>query len=201
MKFSKNASLNLSVNAIVVFVLAFSMLGVGLYVTNLIRENVGSGITSVVNIQDLKSPPSPEDPITISREVTLKKGKEIKLDIGYYNKETREAQDAKIGISECIDPLGNTIEFEKQVGETLNPILVVSPKGNVGASEGKGYKVKLVDNSNDEYALNTGSYVCTMITYAEDGAPSEYQDSWGEFPIEGSGNPYEEKQFFLNVVS
>ena len=88
MKFSKNASLNLSVNAIVVFVLAFSMLGVGLYVTNLIRENVGSGIISVVNIQDLKSPPSPEDPITISREVSLKKGKETKLDLGYYNKET-----------------------------------------------------------------------------------------------------------------
>jgi hypothetical protein len=200
---NKRASLELSVNAIVIFVLAFSMLGVGLYVTNLIRENVGSGITSVVNIQDLKSPPSAEDPITISREVTLKKGKEIKLDIGYYNKETREAANAKIGISQCISPDGTDIPFEKQAGaETTNSILVVSPTANVGASEGKGYKIKLADNSDnadDDFKLITGSYVCTMIVY--DSVGGSYNDGWGEFPTEGNGNPYEEKQFFLNVVS
>ncbi len=201
---NKRASLELSVNAIVIFVLAFSMLGVGLYVTNLIRENVGSGITSVVNIQDLKSPPSAEDPITISREVTLKKGKEIKLDIGYYNKETQQAKNAKIGISQCISPTGVDITFEKQEGaESVNPVLVVSPTASVGASEGKGYKLKLVDNSgnvdDDEKKLITGSYVCTMVVY--DAVGGTYPDGWGEFPTEGNSNAYEEKQFFLNVVS
>jgi hypothetical protein len=190
MKFSKNASLNLSVNAIVVFVLAFSMLGVGLYVTNLIRENVGSGITSVVNIQDLKSPPSAEDPITVSREVTLKKGKEIKLDIGYYNKNTESASHARIGLSSCITPDGNDLEGMEYGGAGEDTLLVVSPFATeVGASEGKGFKIKITDKSSGG-VLPTGSYVCTMVVF--DPEASE----WGSLE-----DPYEEKQFFLNVVS
>ncbi|MBT4540712.1 hypothetical protein HOC35_04315 [Candidatus Woesearchaeota archaeon] len=190
MKFSKNASLNLSVNAIVVFVLAFSMLGVGLYVTNLIRENVGSGITSVVNIQDLKSPPSAEDPITVSREVTLKKGKEIKLDIGYYNKETIAATHARIGISSCITPTGEELEGMENGGSGEDTLLVVSPFASmVGASEGKGYKIKIADQS-EAGILPTGAYVCTMIVFDPEG------DDKGSID-----NPYEEKQFFLNIVS
>ncbi|MFH1439973.1 MAG: hypothetical protein ABIG89_05370 [Candidatus Woesearchaeota archaeon] len=192
MRFSKNASLNLSVNAIVVFVLAFSMLGVGLYVTNLIRENVGSGITSVVNIQDLKSPPSAEDPITVSREITLKKGKEIKIDIGYYNKNTEEATNAKIGIGDCIKPDGEQLILEGG-GTSDDALLVVSPFAkSVGASEGKGYKVKIVDNSkNTGDPLTTGSYVCTMIVF-----DPALGTGWGSYD-----EPYESKQFFLNLVS
>lgn len=190
MRGSKKADLSLSVNAIVVFVLAFSMLGVGLYVTNLIRENVGSGITSVVNIQDLKSPPSAEDPITISREVTLKKGKEIKLDIGYYNKNTEEAKNVKMGISDCITPNGESLGMVEG-GLGADPLLVVSPvASSVGASEGKGYKIKIVDKS-DAGILSTGSYVCTMIAF-----DPELTSDWGSIE-----DPYEEKQFFLNVVS
>lgn len=192
MRSSKKADLSLSVNAIVVFVLAFSMLGVGLYVTNLIRENVGSGITSVVNIQDLKSPPSAEDPITISREVTLKKGKEIKLDIGYYNKNTEEATDARLGISSCISPSGEELALETGgADKTTDYLLFVSPKATIGASEGKGYKVKIVDNSKETGTdLITGSYVCTMVAFNPDSTDVGSLD-----------NPYEEKQFFLNVVS
>ena len=192
MRFSKNASLNLSVNAIVVFVLAFSMLGVGLYVTNLIRTHVGEGIGSVVNIQDLKSPPSPEDPITVSREVTLKKGKEIKLDIGYYNKNTDEASNARVGISNCIKPDGEELMLPEG-GTSNDALLIVSPSAkSVGASEGKGYKVKVVDNSKDiGEPLTTGSYVCTMMVFD----PALSSD-WGSYD-----DPYEEKQFFLNIVS
>jgi len=186
MRFSKKASLNLSVNAIVVFVLAFAMLGVGLYVTNLIRESVGGGVMEVVNLQDLKNPPSAEDPITISREVTLKKGKEIKLDIGYYNKNGQMAEGAQLGISECIDPMGSSVPFTGDLNNDL--LLVVSPRSNVGASEGKGFKIRIVDNDN---GLVTGTYVCTMFAYSQD-----ITSGWGSFD-----DPYESKQFFLNVVS
>lgn len=199
----KKGSLELSVNAIVIFVLAFAMLGVGLYIVNLVRENVGPEIIDATHLNQLKNPPSAENSITIPQEVTLKKGDEAKQEIAYYNKEARIANNAKIGISSCITPDNTEIMFEKSEGsDDTNPLMVISPKGNVGSSEAGVYKIKIVDNSkktDEKYKLTTGTYVCTLIVY--NGGDGAYEDGWGEFPQGEDNNPYEKKQFYLKVVS
>jgi len=170
---------------------------------NIVRETVGFEIRAAPDLNQLKNPPSAENPITISQEVTLKKGKEVKLGIAYYNKESRVANDAKIGISSCISPDNVEIPFEKAVGsEDINPVMVISPRGDVGSSEAGLYKIKLVDNSkktDEKYKLTTGAYTCTLIVY--NGGDSAYEDGWGEFPQGEDNNPYEKVQFWLNVVS
>ncbi len=199
----KKGSLELSVNAIVIFVLAFAMLGVGLYIVNIVRETVAPEIYGAPNLNQLKNPPSTETPITIPQDVTLKKGKEAKLEIAYYNKESRVANDAKIGISNCISPDNVEIAFDKAVGsEDTNPVMVISPRGDIGSSEAGLYKIKLVDNSkktDEKYKLTTGAYTCTLIAY--NGGDSAYEDGWGDFPQGEENNPYEKVQFWLNVVS
>ena len=57
--------------------------------------------------------------------------------------------------------------------------------------EYKGYKIKIVDNSKETATdLITRSYVCTMVAFNPDSTD-----------VGSLTSPYEEKQFFLNVVS
>src|SRR3989338_7088467 len=81
----KKGDLSLSVNAIVVFVLAFSMLGVGLFVVNLIKEKVSAGVERAGNLDDLKILPTSDNPLIVDEEIKVKNKKLTKLDIGFYN--------------------------------------------------------------------------------------------------------------------
>lgn len=173
--YSKKGSLQLSVNAIVVFVLAFAMLGVGLFLTNMIKEQVGGGVMSVVDINELRNPPSADDSITISREVTIKKGKKINLDVGYYNKDSGTNYDAVIGIEKCKSEAGEVFETDSEL-----PAVISNPV-NVGASEGAQYRI-IFSLKGVEYTA--GTYVCKMIVYSED-----------------DGAVYDTDSFFLEVTS
>ena len=62
---SRRAALNLSVEAIIIFVLAFAMLGVGLFITDLLREGASKGIQEALGtLEDLGEKPTAQKPIT-----------------------------------------------------------------------------------------------------------------------------------------
>ncbi len=82
----KRASLNLSVDAIVIFVLAFSMMGVGLFITKLIRDKSTPLINEAFDLSLLDKQPTSEDPIAVQSALTLKKGGKETVLIGFYNK-------------------------------------------------------------------------------------------------------------------
>ncbi|MBT4824961.1 hypothetical protein HN695_01780 [Candidatus Woesearchaeota archaeon] len=191
MRFSKKASLNLSVNAIVVFVLAFSMLGVGLFVTNLIKENVAQGIKSL-DVTELDNPASAEEPITIPKEVQLKKGKERLLKVGYYNVLQYEVENVKLALSECLGQDGTVQLFYDDA--TTDPFYIMATTEDVGSSEGTGYEIKLMDKTKEldlGEEFPTGTYVCKIVAHD---------------PLITSGDgsldsPYESKQFFITLTS
>jgi len=168
----KKGSLNLSVNAIVVFVLAFALLSVGLGFTYMFREKGQAGLSQLLTFEDLKEPPSAEKPLTVDREITIKRRGSIQADIGYYNKDSNAHTAVRLGINGCYD----------ENGGSATPLPTISaPPQDVDASTGVGYRVII-----KEQGLTGGqTYICNMIAY-EDAAPTV---------------PIISKQFYLDVGS
>lgn len=185
----RKASLNLSVNAIVIFVLAFAMLGVGLTFTGLIRENVTGATKDIIPKSDFKNPPTAQNPITITDELTIKRGAKKKVDLGFYNKDAGTAQSVQLGIRQCLKDDGT------EMTELPN---VVSPVANVDASDWKGFKVIIDVGSSEavEDAYTSGDYVCTFSAYKSGDSPDP-----GISDPATSGYIFNEKQIFMSITS
>ncbi|MBI5393380.1 hypothetical protein HZA96_05915 [Candidatus Woesearchaeota archaeon] len=170
----KKGDLSLSVNAIVVFVLAFSMLGVGLFVVNLIKEKVSKGVETAGNLDDLKTPPTSDNPLIIDEEVKVKNKKLTKLDIGFYHRNDGTIKSAKVDLTECIDT-------STQEAVTEIPVVTSSTITEIETGEAVAFKITILPT------LPQGTYICTMVVYdTETGKDSE-------------DGIKESKQFFLNV--
>ncbi|MBS3137338.1 hypothetical protein J4232_02805 [Candidatus Woesearchaeota archaeon] len=169
----KKGDLSLSVNAIVVFVLAFSMLGVGLFVVNLIKEKVSAGVERAGNLDDLKILPTSDNPLIVDEEIKVKNKKLTKLDIGFYNNGDYEIASAKIELKECI----NTKDPESDVSL---PSVTSSTIEKIDSGEAVAFKVTILPD------LGQATYICTLVVKNEQ--PTEDQDEEAE-----------SKQFFLNV--
>ncbi|MBN2458494.1 hypothetical protein JXB31_05175 [Candidatus Woesearchaeota archaeon] len=183
MKTAKKASLSLSVNAIVVFVLAFAMLGVGLFFTNMLREKI-SGAGDIMDPEDLQVKPTSDRPLTIPTQVDVKKNKDKTISIGYFNRNNEGAIDAKIGILDCLDTDGLSTD--------PNTPEIVSTAQDVSASELAVYNV-IIKGTN----LDTGTYVCTIAAYYG----SDNINDPTNLDRNDKGQVYESQEFFLNVGS
>lgn len=190
MRRNTRASLNLSVNAIVVFVLAFAMLGVGLTFTSLIRENVMESTEGIIPNEEFENPPSSSEPLTISDELTMERGDKENLGLGFYNKDAGTARNVKLGISKCLNEDGETMD-----GKVPD---VVSPVNDVPPSDWRAFKIIVEADAED---FPPGDYVCTFSAFNggnEGGVntpDSELEDSDTE------GYVFYEKQFFLTITS
>ncbi|MBU1975210.1 MAG: hypothetical protein KKG59_02275 [Nanoarchaeota archaeon] len=175
----KRGSLSLSVNAIVVFILAFSMLGVGLFLINQIRTNMAEGTTGAFDINELRNPPTSDRPLVVPETVSVKIGGKVNQDIGFYaNKEP--VQNIFFEILDCND--GGTL-----VPPALQP-KIIGGGLNVDLGEAKGFKV-LISTERDDNGLQVGNtYVCKLRA-CSGGSCS------------GTGNPIETATFYLSVHS
>ena len=82
----KKGSLNLSVNAIVVLILAITMLGLGLGFMKGMFGKVSGKIDAAIDSADLKNPPSLDDPLTIStKTITINRGGSGDVQVAYLN--------------------------------------------------------------------------------------------------------------------
>ncbi|MBT4824665.1 hypothetical protein HN695_05120 [Candidatus Woesearchaeota archaeon] len=132
-----------------------------------------------------------DNPLFISREVQLKKGKEKLLNVGYYNVHQFELKNVKLALSECMSQDGTIRLFYDD--PTIDPFYIVSKTETVGSSKKIGYKIKLIDKTKElelGEEFPTGSYVCKIVVYAP-----EISTGLGSLQ-----EPYEEKQFFLTVL-
>jgi hypothetical protein len=190
MRKNKRSSLSLSVNAIVVFVLAFAMLGVGLWFVNEIRKGLGDTTGDVFDISDLKNPPTSDNPITISENINLKRGGSVELDVGFYNVRAQDVADATVGIKECVynnedQPGGSASE---KVPDGTDPAVpsqlpsITSPSTTVKASEGAGFKIIMKEKGK---LIAGTTYVCSLCIYKRGGscqtAADVYEDLSGTF--------------------
>lgn len=179
---NKKGDLALSVNAIVIVVISFVVLGLALTLTRNIFKFAGEKAASVIPLTDLETQPTPENPISINEEIPLSKGGELAQSIGFYNTKSDSVARARFDITDCLytDPTTGTQKSQKDVNPDKLP-LVISTNKNVGASEKAAYKIII-----NERGMTSGlRYICDLVV----------RDSSDKTKI------YETKQIFIRVVA
>lgn len=86
---NKKGSLELSVNAIVVLILAITMLGLGLGFMKGMFGKVSQNVDTAIGQNQLTNPPSATNPFTISsNQITLSRGQSQTITLAYFNEGT-----------------------------------------------------------------------------------------------------------------
>jgi hypothetical protein len=182
MRFNKKAALNLSVEAIIIFVLAFAMLGVGIFVTDQLREIGVSGVeTSQDILASIEESPTADKPIVGIKKagVNLPANDNLELSIGFYNSQSNEATSATVIIDDCKSSEDGTIFSSATLG--TYPVTAIASTEDVAPSTSTGFLVILKNND-----LSSGkTYICKMKVVEE----------------LNEDNVYESLTFFLNVIS
>lgn len=179
---SRRAALNLSVEAIIIFVLAFAMLGVGLFITDLLREGASKGIQEALGtLEDLGEKPTAQKPITgITKEgLDLEYNELITITLGYYNKDRQPAADATVIIDYCKS--GSTGDVVQGESVETYPIRVETIPTTVEPSTAEAFSLSLQNNG-----LNSGDLYFCKLKIVTDG---------------DHVNVYEQKQIVVNVIS
>jgi hypothetical protein len=84
---SKKADLSLSTNAIVVMIIAITILGLALSFTRGIFQKLGGQIENIGGKTIVEEPPTYEKPLTLtSNQIEVRKGKTYSLTIAVFNK-------------------------------------------------------------------------------------------------------------------
>ena len=83
---NKKADLSLSINAIVILILAITMLGLGLTFMRGLFKQATEKVESAVNVQQLTNPPTADNPLTVSpAALTVRSTKSDKLLAAFLN--------------------------------------------------------------------------------------------------------------------
>lgn len=193
----KKGALELSVNSIVIMVIAFVVLGLILTFTRTIFKFGQEKTTSIFEATTLDTPPDAENPITLADTVNIKANGKKTLNVGYYNRNPYSAENAKFGIYSCQDENGNDILTSGEYEEGVMPT-ITSAYQNIDASDSNGYKIIINENG-----LTSGQlYICTVVIY--DGVsvdepteinPDELNQRTQDSPV------YETKQIFLEIAA
>ncbi len=180
-KFKKRAALNLSVEAIIVFVLAFAMLGVGIFVTDQLREIGTQGVeTSQDILASIEESPTAEKPLVGIKKsgLNLPANEQLEVSIGYYNSMSNGAAGATIIIDDCKSSSTGEVFSSSTEGYPVN---VVASSEDVPPSTATGFLAVIRNNQ----LVSGETYICKLKVVDE-------------------GNPtteYESLTFFLNVIS
>lgn len=196
----KKGALELSVNSIVIMVIAFVVLGLILTFTRTIFKFGTEKTTGIFEATSLDTMPDAANPLTIDGKVNIKKNEEKTMEIGYYNRNAYPAEKAKLGIYSCIDDSDNDVEM--QYGAEFLPTITSSSQ-TVAESDSAGFKI-IIKESN----LPGGStYICQVIVYnakySSGGKPLTSTINEEELTIRDFTNPivYESKPIFLKVAA
>ena len=168
----RSGSLQLSINAIVILVMAMVVLGLGLtFIRGLFNkgtENLGS----VLDNTKLENPANPEQPMTVDRTVTTQAGDTARLRIGFYNKWQKGSFSPQGSGSG-----GNLVC--QGTGSNNPGVPIASPQATVSNGEATAFEavLRVPDDT------LPGTYVCTV-------------------EMVGGGSDYSgvSKQFYLEVV-
>src|SRR3989338_11215629 len=82
----KKADLSLSINAIVILILAITMLGLGLTFMRGLFKQIGTKVSEAVDANELVNPPTFDNPITVAPgEISLRQGENGKVTLAFMN--------------------------------------------------------------------------------------------------------------------
>ncbi|HLP79457.1 MAG TPA: hypothetical protein VK158_02385 [Acidobacteriota bacterium] len=152
----KIGSISLSMNAIVVVVLAFVMLGLGLTIASKVGGIADRQLNNADAILDIGKKATSSDPITLQK-LNIKRGDSTEELIGFYNAEDISLDNAIPQITKCIGDAGTV---ETDVNKL--PIATTLPQA-VQPSQGIGFSVKFkFKGTTAADSLSVGSYICEI---------------------------------------
>jgi len=152
----KKGSLELSVNAIVVFVLAFAMLSVGFFLVNMIRGQLQDVVPQVFKLENFQTPPDSQNPLVFTpNEIKVESGGETTIGIGYYNAGVITVTGAKFDVLKCL--IGNTV-----VTNDGNLLTVNTIPQDVPQSEYKIYTVLIKHPGAASQLIGNNRYICEV---------------------------------------
>src|SRR3989344_5352930 len=157
----KKASLQLSIEAIVIIILAITLLGLGL---TFMRQFIGKGseeFSQILDISKLDNPATVNTPLTAPSELVVRTTETSELDIGFYCDSSTECREVSPRLINC-NPL---------VTLTANQQLLIAPKTNVGPHQSIGFKT-IIDTS---YLNPATTYICTLEVASRTNPPSGQQ--------------------------
>ncbi len=144
---SKKSSLALSMNAIVVIILAMAMLGVGIFIVNKIRSEAGNVIK--IEPPPIANPADASDPLVVeSSKIKIKLGKNNFFRVSVYNNKAGENMDVELDLESCTpSDLSSSVPLIQ--GKSLAP--------RKEATYWATFDAKELDI--------TGEYACTLALY------------------------------------
>ena len=156
-KSSRKASLDLSVNSIVVMVIAFVVLGLILTFTRGIFSFGQGQLSQIQNVVDLAEKPDSGNPI-VPRSMNLETIAGQKISMGFYNTGSTSLNSVELEFKDCIGTKSDGGSF---TGSSATiPVLSMIKTGAVGASKSVG--ITALINNKDK--LPKGDYVCSVQT-------------------------------------
>ncbi len=147
----KKGSLSLSVNAIVIFVLAFAMLGFGLFVINMLQGQIGEKVPGIFDTDAWNPPPSSQSPIEFKGSLVFQKGKTKTIGIGFYNDDPSSKEVIPASYMDCgLDGESNS--------DDDNAIKMTGRSQTIESSEWKPFEVKVEVGK----GVEKDTYICNI---------------------------------------
>jgi hypothetical protein len=99
----KKGGMELSINAIVILIIAMVVLGIGiLFIRNLFAKS-GEKLTTAISSQEIKNPATPETPLVADREVNIQMSKPTKtIILSVFNPSVNTASGVNVSMSNCV---------------------------------------------------------------------------------------------------
>ena len=156
---NKKASMQLGINAIVVLIIALAILGLAMsFITGLFRESRVKYET-IIGRTDLEFHADSITPIMFeSDDITVKAGKEEKVDVSVYNTWFADTVPITLDIIGCIDNDGNEA-WDVTMGEEPFLSIIVSPQTIPTGADG-GFRT--IVSAKKANAGDAGTYICTV---------------------------------------
>jgi hypothetical protein len=144
----KKGDLSLSVNAIVVLVIAIIFLGLAIGFTTKLIGNSKDKLLSGVDNVDISTPANSENQMVFDGKLEVKTNSKVPIKISYYNNEGNTLTASKPYIQECIT----------DSGASLSPLNFTALPVDVTAYKEQRYQAMLVSTS----AATVGNYICIV---------------------------------------
>lgn len=100
---NKKAGMELSINAIVILIIAMVVLGIGILFIRGLFAKSAEKLTTAISTQEIKNPATPETPVVADREILISKTNPTKtLVISVYNIDRLIAGNVTVNMSDCV---------------------------------------------------------------------------------------------------
>jgi hypothetical protein len=152
----KKGDLSLSINAIVILILAITVMGLGLTFIRGLFKGATEKLGSALQATELQNPPSSEKPITIDQRISASPGDKKTIQIGVFN------NDASATKRDGVVPVLTTCVAASAPTTTVTPgantLNVVTPPQSIDYRASAGYGAVLVVGK----TLTPDTYICTV---------------------------------------